>query len=121
MRSLIAKIIISPLLLWLSGNLFDQLEFGNVSHVILLGLLLAAVGTLTDLIFLHPGTLWIATVLDWLVYTMMIYAITPWLNGAGASFISALSAGLLFAFAEYALHRYLILHELKERREADES
>jgi hypothetical protein len=117
LRSFLFKIITSPLLLWLSAVLFDDMEFGGPAEYILLGCLLASAGTLVELIFLRPGMLWFNTVLDWFLYSMLIYSLTPLFKGGATSFISAVSAGLLFTFAEYVLHRYLIAVMLKKARE----
>lgn len=113
MNRLLIKAIASPLLLWLSAWLFDGLAYGSINQMIMLGLILALAGALVEWAFLRPGMLWFNTVLDWPLYTFLIYGLTPLFNGAVATFLSSVSAGLLFTFAEYALHRYFINRRLQ--------
>ncbi|MDF2927202.1 MAG: hypothetical protein K0R57_6116 [Paenibacillaceae bacterium] len=113
MFSFLFKIIVYPLALRLSAALFDGLEFGSWFQIILLGLVLAGVGTLVEQVFLRPGMLWFNTVLDWPLFTMLISILAAYLRNATVTLISAVSAGLLLTFIEYALHRYLISQELK--------
>lgn len=116
--NLALKIVVSPLLLWLSAVLFDGLVYVNGYQIISLGLILALAGTFAEWAFLRPGMLWFNTVLDWPLNTFMIFAWTPLFRGAQATFLASVSAGLLFVFAEYAQHRWLIGRRLRALEKA---
>ncbi|WP_438448326.1 DUF2512 family protein [Gorillibacterium sp. sgz5001074] len=117
MTSFVFKLIINPVALWLSALLFDGLEFGRWTQPIILGAVIAVAGIVLELLFLKRGTLWISTVLDWAAVTMLVYYITPMFDGAVSNFTGSLLTGLLFAFVEYFLHRYLISAGLTQKRE----
>lgn len=117
MTSFILKLFLNPVALWLSAVLFDGLEFGNWKQPIALGVVIAAVGITLELLFLKRGTLWISTVLDWAAITLVVYYFTPMFDGAVVNFTGSLLTGLLFTFAEYYLHRYLISAGLTKKQE----
>lgn len=117
MTSFLLKIVMNPIGLWLSAILFDGLVFGSWVQIVILGFILAVSGTLLELMFLKRGTLWISTILDWGAITLLVYFITPLFDEAGVSFTGALLTGLLFAFVEYFLHRFLLTAGLTRKRE----
>lgn len=117
MTSFIIKLIMNPIALWLSALLFDGFEFARWYQPIVLGAIIAVAGTVLEVLFLKRGTLWISTILDWGAITLIVYYITPYFDGAIVSFMGALLTGLLFTFAEYFLHRFLLAAGLTQKRE----
>lgn len=107
MTSLIAKIVICPLVVYLAGFFLNSVQFTNLYQPILIGVLLAVAGTLMELYVLKPGTLWLSTGLDFLVSTAIIYVVPFFLAGAYVTLTGALITGFVLALTEIPQHLWL--------------
>lgn len=116
MVNLLIKLIVSAALLILSDLLFAEIYFASFYQVIVIGILLAIVGHTTELFILRRGTLWISTVVDFAVTTLMVYIASQLLPGVRITFIGALYAASFIAIAEYFVHRWLIFTERTKKR-----
>lgn len=108
MTSLLMKIIACPLVLFVASWLFPNVEFGAFYQIVVVGLILAVVGVLMEYLLLREGTLWISTILDFVVSTLILYLIANMFAGAAVTFFGAVLTSILLGVVEYFAHLFLI-------------
>ncbi len=115
MTSFIMKLIMCPLLVILSAWLFPGIEFSNYAQAIVVGVILAVVGTVMEYMLLRRGTLWISNIADFIASFVIVYFISNLFNGADVTFLGALMTALLLGIAEHFTHLWLINnHKVKK-------
>jgi hypothetical protein len=108
LTTFLMKIIICPLSVILASFLFTNVRYAALYQPIFVGVVLAVIGTLMEYLFLREGTLWINTVLDFIVSTFFVYFITIFFYGARITIVGAILTGLILAIVEHFIHLYLI-------------
>lgn len=108
MTGLIMKIFMSPLTLLISDYLFDQVNYGNLYQPIIVGLILALLAHLMELMLLRRGTLWLSLAADALAAVLLIYFISNLFAGARVTLPGAIFTAILIGVTEYVQHVYLI-------------
>lgn len=108
MTSLLMKVIICPLALIVSAWILPNVQYAAIYQPIIVGLILAAVGTAMEYMLLKKGTLWTSTLLDFVATVAVVYLISNAFPGAAVTFFGAIIVGLLFAVIEYFTHLWLI-------------
>ncbi len=108
MTSFIMKVIICPLALMLSDWLFASVEFTTYTQPIIIGLILAVVGTIMEFILLRRGTVWMSTFMDFIATFLIVYFVSNWYEGAVVTLWGALLVSLILGVAEYFTHRWLV-------------
>ncbi|HBY05004.1 MAG TPA: hypothetical protein DEH07_10940 [Desulfotomaculum sp.] len=76
MSGFLVKIIVYPLIVYISGLVFRQVSFTALYQPVIIGLILAAVAHTMEIYILRPGTLWISTAIDFVTATLIIYYFT---------------------------------------------
>jgi hypothetical protein len=115
LTSLFMKIIICPLIVALSGYVLPNVNFSNMFQPILIGLVLAGVGTFMEYLFLKEGSVWLSTFLDFVASVIIIYGLSLFMDGAIVTFMGALMISILLGVTEYFTHSYLV-HTNKTRK-----
>jgi Protein of unknown function (DUF2512) len=118
MDSLIAKLIISPLIVVLADALFPEVHFDSLYHSIGVGFTLAVVGYFVDRSMLHPGSLWMTTAADFIVGFLVVYGSLFILPMAQISAIGAGFVATFYGIGEYLQHRWLISARRSEEEES---
>lgn len=85
---------------------------------ILIGLVLAGVGTAMEYLILKRGTLWISTFLDFVASILIIVGLAAFLDGAEVTILGAIIVSLFLAFTEYFTHLFLIRSDKTEKSPA---
>jgi hypothetical protein len=105
MVMLLIKLIVCPLLVGLADLMMADVFFPSTLSVVLIGVVLAVIGTAMEFIMLRPGTLWLTTIADGAATAGIVYVSQFLIAGAYVSVVAALLTGGLFALAEYYMHR----------------
>lgn len=108
MTSFLLKAIICPLVLILSDGMSEQIRYSHIGQAIVLGLILAAAGTLMEYFLLREGTLWISVAADFAVTVIALYYITNMFEGSSMTFAAAIVVSLILAATEILIHLGLI-------------
>ncbi|WP_235499303.1 DUF2512 family protein [Aneurinibacillus migulanus] len=108
MTTLVIKIIMCPLAVILSSYLFPDVNYSATYQPIIVGLILAVVGTIMEYIFLREGTLWISTGLDFVASFFVVYFVSLLFTGTTVTITGALATSLIVAATEFFTHQYLI-------------
>ncbi len=118
MTSFIMKIIICPLGLMLSDWLFASVEYTTLTQPIVIGLILAVVGTMMEFLFLRRGTVWISTFMDFVATLAIVYFVSNLYEGAVVTFWGAILASLILGVTEYFTHRWLVANDKTRKSHA---
>lgn len=108
MSGFLVKIIVCPLIVYISGIFFRQVSFTALYQPIIIGLILAVAAHTIELYTLKPGTLWISTAIDFVTATPIIYIVPFFMKGLSISFGGAIFTALLFTITEVFQHSWLI-------------
>ncbi|WP_124728213.1 DUF2512 family protein [Staphylospora marina] len=108
MRGLMLKLFTGPAVVVLADLLFRDVQYPMLYQALLTGWVLAVVGHLLEVAFLERGTLWMSNVLDF-ASTAVVVWLSGWLAaGARVTWVGAALTGLLAAFVEHFVHRWLL-------------
>ncbi len=108
MTGFLIKLIMCPLILYLTDYISPAVNYGSVYQPLILGLILAVAAHLLEVYLLEKGTLWVSTLADFVAASFIVYFGTLLLPEASITFGGALLAAGLLTVAEYYLHLYLI-------------
>lgn len=108
MTGLIIKLIVCPITVIFASYIFPNVEFLNLWQPIVIGLILAGVAHMMEVLLFRKGTFWTSTLMDFGAATLIVYFTSLFLVGANVTFFGALLTGLLLAITEIDQHRYLI-------------
>lgn len=108
MFGLIMKIIVCPILLLISDYLLTSVYFTYVYQAIIVGIALAIVGHLMELLLLQRKTVWVNTVLDFLAAFTIIFLSQYVTRGIIITVSGALIVAIAVALIEHFLHLYLV-------------
>lgn len=109
MTGLIMKLIGSPLVVYLSSLLFPRLiDFTALYQPIAVGIIIALVGHVMELLLLKKGTVWISTALDFGAAFIVLYLSSFIFPGARVTVTGAMITAAIIAIAEHLQHMYLV-------------
>lgn len=97
-----------PLIVALSAFILPNVNFANMIQPIIIGLVLAVVGTMMEYLFLKEGTVWLSTFLDFVAATVVVYILGLWMEGAVVTFLGALLVGIFLGISEHFTHLFLV-------------
>lgn len=107
MTGFILKLIGCPLLVYIADLFIPGVRYANIVQIILVGVIIAIVGHLMEVLLLRSTTITMSTILDFLAAFAIVYLSQFFLPGAAITFAGALLTALIIAIAEYAQHLYL--------------
>jgi uncharacterized membrane protein YvlD (DUF360 family) len=108
MSSFLMKLIMCPLIVIISAWLFPGVDYSNLTQPIIVGVILAAVGTVMEYMLLKKGTLWISNAADFAASFLIVYYVSNVFEGAYVSFFGALMTAILLGISEHFTHLWLI-------------
>lgn len=108
MIGLLTKLIVSPIIVILSSFIFPDVSYASYFQAIVVGLVLAIVGHVMEVMFLRRGRLFMSTLLDFAVATLLLYLSQYFLPGSRVLFLGAFFTALLLSLAEHLQHIWLI-------------
>jgi len=119
MTGFILKLISAPILVYLADLLFRQINYASWLQIVGVGIAIALIGQLMEVIILMPKTAWISTGMDFVASFALVYLSGFILPGARVTLFGALIAALLIGVVEHFLHLYLIETHKTEKSRVD--
>jgi len=120
MRNFITKLIVCPLIVYLSSVLFRSVYYYTIFQAVLTGVIIAFVATIMDMFLLRKKTTVLSTILDFLGAFAIVYISGFVARNAVITFWGAVWTALLLAAAEYIIHRSIVARrERRDRRRRD--
>lgn len=101
--SLLSKIIIAPLLLWVAQT-FHLVRYASWTQLVGVGVVLALGSMLADATLLPRVGNTSSTVLDFAMVAVIVWVSGMFLAGAATPFFGALITGAIFAVEEWFMH-----------------
>lgn len=108
MYGFITKIIVFPIILFLSHYAFRDVYYPYFYQFIFVGVVLAAIAHLIGLVLLKPGFLIINTIAEFLAIFAITYSTQFLLPGSSIKLIGALITSTILAVTEFFVNRYLL-------------
>lgn len=106
MMGLIMKLIACPILLLIANYLFG---FGyTITQALIIGIVLAIVAHMMEVLILKDGTFWISTISDFIVAFAIVYLSQFIFMNATVTVFGALITSLLLTATELLQHNFLI-------------
>jgi hypothetical protein len=106
MVGLIMKLIACPIIL-LASNYFFGLGY-TLTQIIVVGIILAVIAHLMEVLLLKRGTFWVSTVSDFIAAFLVVYLSQYFLANVTITFLGALLTAIIVTVVEYFVHQYLI-------------
>lgn len=101
-----SRFIVCPLVLWL-GQAIGAVRFATGAQVMTVGLLIAGLSIVMDLIILPLVGNRVATVIDFVVATAFLWIAGQVALAARVTWTGAAVVAIMLASTEWAMHRYL--------------
>ncbi|QGH33985.1 hypothetical protein GI584_08095 [Gracilibacillus salitolerans] len=108
MMGLIIKLIVCPITVIIASLIFPNVEYANLWQPIIVGLVLAVLAQMMEVMMLKEDTFVLSTVMDFVAATLIVYFISLFFVNAEVTFMGALFTGVLLAITEIPQHSYLI-------------
>ncbi|QYR21454.1 hypothetical protein KZ483_27965 [Paenibacillus sp. sptzw28] len=108
MTSLLLKIFVCPIAVIVSAWILPNVRYTALYQPIVVGLILAVVGTMMEYWLLKKGTVSTSTWLDFAASVLIVYFVSNWFAGAMVTFFGAILIGALLAVTELFTHRWLV-------------
>lgn len=108
MVGLLVKLLVCPIVVFLSALLFRDVYYPSLYQPIFVGLILAIVSHLMDLFMLKRGTFWLTLILDFLIASFLLYISAFFFIGAQITWVGAFLTGFILAITEYFQHGWLL-------------
>lgn len=108
MLGLIMKIIVCPLIIYISDMVFNDIYYANTYQAIITGLVIAFIGHMMEVLILKKGTLWISTFADLVAAIAVVYLSQFFLPGSRITIAGAAIIAVILAITEHFQHIYLI-------------
>lgn len=108
MVGFIMKVIMLPVIVAFSDFFLANVDYGTLFRAVVVGLILAVVGQLMEVLMLRRGTIWTSTVLDFVVAYAVVYFSQYFFPGAAVSFVGAFIIAVVIGLVEYLEHTWLV-------------
>ncbi|MGC5328854.1 DUF2512 family protein [Brevibacillus sp. SYSU BS000544] len=108
MAGFIMKVIMLPIIVALSDYFLANVDYGSLYRAVMVGVILAIVGQLMEVMILKRGTIWTSTVLDFVTAFAVIYFSQYFFPGAGVTVLGAFIVSVVIGLVEYLTHTWLV-------------
>lgn len=115
MTGLWIKLVSCTAFVFLTDAITDHVDFTGWFQAVVMGVILAIIGHLMEVLLLRPGRLWTMTILDFFATAALAYIGQWFLPGTFITVIGALLLSSFLTIVEYYLHRWLIYHGKTEK------
>lgn len=107
--NLILKLVLSPIIVIICDLLSPvQINYNAVYEAIIIGLCVGIVNFAIEWLMLAKGTLWVTTILDFIITLCVVFFGTMLYDDALMSTLGALTITILVTIMEYFLHSWLL-------------
>ncbi|MGE4284915.1 MAG: DUF2512 family protein [Clostridia bacterium] len=104
----IMKLIMCPLIVVIYDALLNNVNYASIYQSIGIGIFLAVLAHMMEVLILREGTFWISTIVDLVAAFGIVYLSQFVLRGAAVTFTGALIISLLLTISEYFQHLFLV-------------
>jgi len=108
MTGFILKIILYPLILAIASYIFPNVDYATMFQPIIVGLILAVVAHLMEILLLKRETTILSDLADFVAATLVVYFVSNLLDGAAVTFAGALLTSIILTLIEIPVHRWLV-------------
>lgn len=108
MTGLVMKLIVCPLTVLAADYFLRNLNYSSLYQPILVGLVIAVGGHLAEVLLLKRGTLWISTIVDFILAIVVVYYSQFFLSGAYVTWPGAAITAAVISVIEAGTHLFLI-------------
>ncbi|MEH7384947.1 DUF2512 family protein [Bacillus sp. JJ1521] len=108
MTGFIMKIILLPLVVAICSGIFGNVDYVSWYQPIVIGVMLAIIGQITEAIMLNRKTTVMMDIADFIVAALVVYFVSQFLNGAFVTFWGAILTALVITLIEIPVHRWLV-------------
>ncbi|QGT99578.1 hypothetical protein SYNTR_0985 [Candidatus Syntrophocurvum alkaliphilum] len=108
MHGLYIKIIVCPLVVYLAHLLIPQVVYLQIWQPLVVGLILAFLGHVMELLLLNEATVIYTALIDFVAASLIIYISGIFFVGAIITIMGAIITGAILAATELAQHIYLV-------------
>ena len=108
MTSFLLKVIAAPLSVVAAAWVLTNVNYTAFYQPIIVGLVIAVLGVMMEGMLLREGTVWVSTVFDFVIATLIVYFLTNWFVGAEATFFGAVIVGAWIGVVEHVVHLWLV-------------
>lgn len=115
MTGFIMKIILMPLVVAICSGIFGNVDYVSWYQPIVVGLVLAVIGQLLEVMMLRRSTTFITDIIDFIAATLIVYYVSQYLNGAFVTFWGAVLTALIITLIEIPVHRWLVRSSRAEK------
>ena len=102
------KLVVTPIMMIICESLFDGINYINIYDSIFIGIGLAIVLQLIEIVLLTRETFWMNNIIDFIVIFVTIYGSQFIFSNAIITVNGVFLSAILMFIAEYYQHRYLI-------------
>lgn len=114
MTNLILKIVLTPVIVIISDMFSaNQINYGTLYEAIIIGVIAGVVNFCIDKLLLMKGTLWVATIADFVITLCVIFFGTMLYKDAFVGAQGALVIAIIVAAMEYVLHVWLLHNDFR--------
>ncbi|MEH7238470.1 DUF2512 family protein [Bacillus sp. JJ1562] len=108
MTGFIMKIILLPLVVALCSGIFDSVDYVSWYQPIVVGIVLAIVGHLVEVMMLRRNTTVMTDIADFIAAAILVYFVSLFLDGARVTLWGAILTALVITLVEIPIHRWLV-------------
>lgn len=108
MTGFIMKIILLPLVVAICSGIFGNVDYVSWYQPIAVGIVLAIVGQLMEVMMLRRNTTVMTDIADFIVAAILVYFVSQFLDGARVTFWGAILTALVITLVEIPVHRWLV-------------
>ncbi|MRH43771.1 DUF2512 family protein [Aquibacillus halophilus] len=108
MTGLLIKLVVCPITIIIAWMLFPNVDFGYWYQPIILGVLLAFVGHLMELLLLNEKTVVFSTFMDLVASIIIVYYVSIFFVNTYVTFWGAVLTSVLLGVTEIVQHRWLV-------------
>lgn len=108
MLGFIMKIILMPVVVALSDYFLANVNYGSLYQAVMVGIIIAVIGQLMEVMLLRRGTVWTSTVLDFAAAYAVVYFSQYFFPGSSVTLVGAFMVAVVIGLTEYLMHRWLV-------------
>ncbi|MUK87314.1 DUF2512 family protein [Ornithinibacillus sp. L9] len=108
MVGLFVKLLVCPITVIIASLIFPNVNFAYWYQPIILGIILAVVGHLMEVLMLREDTRWLSTFMDFIASAVIVYFGAMVFANAEVTFWGAVLTGALLAITEIFQHNWLL-------------
>ncbi|WP_019120606.1 DUF2512 family protein [Brevibacillus massiliensis] len=108
MSGFVVKLVVALITVFLADIVLPGMYYPSMYQDVLVGLLFAVVGYVTEVMILRRDTIWLSTAMDFVIGALLIYLSQFVFIGARVTLAAALITALAIGVLEHLQHIWLV-------------